>query len=136
MRLLDDLDFAPRPFDSEDEQQRYAGWAAWAEDLSHLRRIALATERDVKDELAAIAAMTHEEAGNCIDCLCHALVPVIGGGVEVPDSDDPLLHIEPAWHERGLTRQEADRISELFDILRHQAERTETPGYEPDSDDF
>lgn len=136
MRLFDDVDFAPRPFNSEEEQQQYADSTAWAEDLGHLRRIALATDQDVADELAAIAAMTHEEAGNCIDFLCHALVPIIGAGFELPDGDDPVLRIEPAWRELGLTLYETDRISELFDVLRHQAERTETPGYEPDSDDF
>ncbi len=80
MRLFADIDLEQRPFGSPDEDEQYAEWSAWAEDLSHLRMQAQASDQDVADELAAIAAMSHEEAGNCIDFLCHALLPVTSGG--------------------------------------------------------
>jgi hypothetical protein len=132
MRLLVDVDLGRRPFDSPEEREQYEAWSHWADDLQHLRAIAHASDQDVEDELAAIAAMTHEEAGNCIDFLCHALAPVTGGGLDLPDGAGPVLHIEPAWRERGLTKQEAERIADIADILLRQAQRTETPGYDPD----
>jgi hypothetical protein len=133
MRLFGDIDLEHRPFGSPEEAKQYADWSTWAKDLGHLRRIAHATEQDVEDELAAIAAMSHEEAGNCIDFLCYALVPVVGGGFELPESGSPTLRFEPEWHELGLTRMEVERIGDLLDVFRHQAERTETPGYDPDN---
>jgi hypothetical protein len=60
------------------------------------------------------------------------LHPVTGGGLDLPDGAGPVLHIEPAWRERGLTKQEAERIADIADILLRQAQRTETPGYDPD----
>ena len=133
MRLLADVDLQQRPFDSPEEMEQYAAWTAWAEDPSHLRMLAHASDQDVADELAAIAAMSHEEAGNCIDFLCHALMPVTSDGFALSEGAGPTLHFEPEWHERGLTATEAQRISDIAEVLLRQAQRTETPGYDPDN---
>ena len=134
MRILADIDLEQRPFNSPEEMEQYAAWSAWAEDPLHLRMLAQASDRDVADELAAIGAMSHEEAGNCIDFLCHALMPVTSDGFALPEGAGPTLRFEPEWHERGLTAAEAQRIDDIADVLLHQAERTETTGYDPDSD--
>jgi len=133
MRLLADIDLQHRPFDSPEEMEQYAAWSAWAEDQQHLRMIAHASDQDVEDELAAIAAMSQEEAGSCIDFLCHALMPVTSGGLQLPEGAGPTLHFEPKWRERALTKEEADRIGEITDVFLRQAQRTETPGYDPDN---
>jgi hypothetical protein len=133
MRLFSEIDLQHQPFDSPEEMKQYAAWSAWAEDPKHLRMLAHASDQDVADEVAAIMLMDHEEAGNCIDFLCHALIPVTGSGFELPEGAGPILQTEPEWHERALTREEASRIEELTDILLRQAQRTETPGYDPDN---
>lgn len=135
MRLFADVDLQHRSFNSPEEMEQYATWSAWAEDPLHLRMQARASDQDVADELAAIAAMSHEEAGNCIDFLCHALMPITSSGLQLPDGTGPVLRFEPEWHERGLTAAEAGRISDIADILLRQAQRTETPGYDPDATD-
>jgi len=132
MRLFANVDVRQRPFNSPEEIEQYTTWSAWAEDPAHLRMIAYASDQDIADELAAIAAMSCEEAGNCIDFLCHALIPVTGGGFDLPEGAGPTLRFEPEWRERGLTAAEAQRISDIADILLRQAQRTETPGYDPD----
>jgi len=133
MRLFSDIELQHQPFDSPEEMEQYATWSAWAEDPQHLRMIAHSSDQDVEDELAAIGAMSQEEAGNCIDFLCHALMPVTSSGLQLPEGAGPTLHFEPEWRERGLTSSEAQRISEIADILLRQAQRTETPGYDPDN---
>lgn len=134
MRLLYGIDFTHYPIDSPDEEVQYEAWSMWAEDPKHLRMLAQASDQDVEDELAAIAAMSHEEAGNCIDFLCLALLPITSDGFQLPEGAEPTLHVEPEWRERGLTSSEARHIGEIANILLRQAQHTETPGYDPDAD--
>ena len=135
MRVLASVDLQRRPFSSPGEMEQYTTWTAWAEDPLHLRMLAQASDQDVADELAAIAAMSREEAGNCIDFLCHAIMPITSDGFALPEGAGPTLRFEPEWHERGLTAAEAQRISDIADILLRQAQRTETPEYDPDATD-